>query len=279
MAPAQKNFVGFRWVQPKATPEGSSRRLAGQETAEKVNPMGIKRQKSLKKKAPDTKKNTFKAQDHGCPSGQKQRERMSVRKPKERRSRLDSGGRSATPDDDQRKVLSLSQTVTVNGQPVNICYDNGATMSMLSSECSIPNIVKGNHEIGMDPVGGGPMNFESPPLVTVPLLLAGGGVGAAHVTVTKGEFPPMTTDPPLGKITETMGMPPAAFAPRKKGKVQLILGQDNAHLWPHPVAVSRDPVFSLQFLKSRIGGGLVYAGSLAAGWRSRCGITVAKTEH
>jgi hypothetical protein len=128
----------------------------------------------------------------------------------------------------------------------------------------------------MDPVGLGPMNFESPPLVTVPLPLAGGGVGAARVTVTKGEFPPMTTDPPLGKIAETMWMPPAAFAPRKKGKVQLILGQDNAHLWPCPVAVSRDPVFSLQFLKSRIGGGLVYAGSLAAGWRSRRGITVAK---
>jgi hypothetical protein len=54
------------------------------------------------------------------------------------------------------------------------------------------------------------------------------------------------------------------------------LGQDNAHLWPRPVAVSRDPVFSLQFLKSRIGGGLVYAGSIAAGWKNRPGITVAK---
>jgi hypothetical protein len=35
-------------------------------------------------------------------------------------------------------------------------------MSVLSSECSIPSIVKGNYEIGMDPVGGGPMSYEAP---------------------------------------------------------------------------------------------------------------------
>jgi hypothetical protein len=96
-APAQKNFVGFRWVRPTATPDGLSRKPAGQGDAGKVNPMGIKRQKSLKKKAPATKKNTFRAHVHGCPSGQKQKEEMSVRKPSERKSRLDSGGRSATP--------------------------------------------------------------------------------------------------------------------------------------------------------------------------------------
>jgi hypothetical protein len=59
--------------------------------------MGIKRQKSLKKRAPVAKKNTFETQELGRPSGQKQRERMSVRKPKERRSRLDSGRRGCHP--------------------------------------------------------------------------------------------------------------------------------------------------------------------------------------
>jgi hypothetical protein len=50
-------------------------------------------------------------------------------------------------------------------------------MPMLSSECSIPNIVKGNYGIGINPVEGGPVSHEAPPLLTVPLPLAGGGGG------------------------------------------------------------------------------------------------------
>jgi hypothetical protein len=84
----------------------------------------------------------------------------------------------------------------------------------------------------------------------------------------------MTVDPSPDTIAKAMDLPPGVFAPRREGAVQLILGTDNKHLWPHSIAVSQDPVFSLQFLKSRIGGGLVYAGSVAAGWKNRRGIAV-----
>jgi hypothetical protein len=63
----------------------------------------------------------------------------------------------------------------------------------------------------------------------------------------------MTVDPPMEKVAAAMGLPSAVFAPREEGAVQLILGQDNAHLWPRPIAVSQDPVFSLQFSKSCLG--------------------------
>jgi hypothetical protein len=69
-----------------------------------------------------------------------------------------------------------------------------------------------------------------------------------------------------------MGLPLAAFSPRKEGTIQLILGQDNPHLWPYTVAASRYPTFSLQFFRSRLSGGLIYAGSLAAGWKKKKGI-------
>jgi hypothetical protein len=35
------------------------------------------------------------------------------------------------------------------------------------------------------------------------------------------------------------------------------------------VAASRDPEFSLQFFKSKLSGGLMYASSLASGWKKK----------
>jgi hypothetical protein len=35
------------------------------------------------------------------------------------------------------------------------------------------------------------------------------------------------------------------------------------------VAASRDPEFLLQFFKSKLSGGLMYAGSLASGWKKK----------
>jgi hypothetical protein len=70
--------------------------------------------------------------------------------------------------------------------------------------------------------------------------------------VKKGEFPTVSEGAPPEKIAAAMGLPLSAFAPRQEGAIQLILGQDNAHLWPRAVAVSRDPEFSLQFFKSKL---------------------------
>jgi hypothetical protein len=48
--------------------------------------------------------------------------------------------------------------------------------------------------------------------------------------IKDGDFPMMTVDPPPEKIAAAMGLPLAAFSPRKEGTIQLILGQDNPHL-------------------------------------------------
>jgi hypothetical protein len=66
----------------------------------------------------------------------------------------------------------------------------------------------------------------------------------------EGNFPIMTVDPSPETVAGAMDLPPVVFAPRREGAVQLILGTDNKHLWPHSIAILQDPVFSLQFLKS-----------------------------
>jgi hypothetical protein len=83
----------------------------------------------------------------------------------------------------------------------------------------------------------------------------------------------MTVDPPIEYIAEKLNCSVSLFAPRQEGAVQLILGQDNRHLFPVPIASSRDRIFSIQLLKSCLAGGLLYHGALGGGWKSRRGLS------
>jgi hypothetical protein len=47
-------------------------------------------------------------------------------------SHFDTDDESVNPDNNYRKVFLLSQMVKIGDQKENICYDNGATMSVLS---------------------------------------------------------------------------------------------------------------------------------------------------
>jgi hypothetical protein len=190
------------------------------------------------------------------------------------RSHFDSDDKSVYPGNDYRKMLTLDKTVTIFDQQVNICYDSSSTVSVLSTVVRIPGVVKDVFLAGTIPAGGGPLAIDALPLVTVPLPLEEGEVGVAQAMLREGNFPIMTVDPPPEIIARAMDLPPVVFTPRREGTVQLIPGKDNEHLWPHSIAISQDPVFSFQFLKSRIGGGLVYAGSVAAGWKNRRGIAI-----
>jgi hypothetical protein len=95
----------------------------------------------------------------------------------------------------------------------------------------------------------------------------------AQVRVTDREFPLMTADPPMESIADKLDFPVSLFAPRQEGAVQLILGEDNRHLFPVPIASSRDRIFSLQLWKSHLTGGLLYHGALGGGWKSRRGLS------
>jgi hypothetical protein len=136
-----------------------------------------------------------------------------------------------------------------------------------------PTLVKAVNSCEIIAVEGGGVGLETCPLVEVPLPLANGGVGVAQVRVTAREFPQMTADPPMESIANKLEIPVPLFAPRQEGAVQLILGEDNWHLFPVPIASSRDRVFSLQLWKSRLTGGLLYHGALGGGWKSRRGLS------
>jgi hypothetical protein len=83
----------------------------------------------------------------------------------------------------------------------------------------------------------------------------------------------MTADPPMEAIADKLDFPVSLFAPRQEGAVQLILGEDNRHLFPLPIVSSMDRIFSIQLWRSRLTGGLLYHGALAGGWKSRQGLS------
>jgi hypothetical protein len=74
-------------------------------------------------------------------------------------------------------------------------------------------------------------------------------------------------------IADKLDFPVSLFTPRQEGPVQLILGEDNRHLFPLPIVSSMDRIFSLQLWRSRLTGGLLYHGALAGGWKSRRGLS------
>jgi hypothetical protein len=55
-------------------------------------------------------------------------------------------------ESDHRKMLPLSQTVTVFKKKVNICFDNGSTISVISRSVDVPYIFKKVEEVGIAPV-------------------------------------------------------------------------------------------------------------------------------
>jgi hypothetical protein len=92
-------------------------------------------------------------------------------------------------------MLTLGQTVTLFDHQVNICYDSSSTVSALSADVHIPGVVEDVKEMRNNPAGGGSLPTGILPLVTVPLPLEGGGIGAAKAVVKRGSFPVMTVDP------------------------------------------------------------------------------------
>jgi hypothetical protein len=176
---------------------------------------------------------------------------------------FDSDEESVNPNNDYRKISVLQESIRLDGHVVNILYDEGADMSLMSSKITVPvfrEIMQRCEAIAVEGEGTG---LETCPIVDIPLPMYCEGGGMARVSVTARDFPEMTTDPPLEAIAEKLDFPPSVFTPRREGAVQLILGVDNRHLFPLPMVSSQDRVFSIQLWRSRLTGGMIYHGALA----------------
>jgi hypothetical protein len=91
--------------------------------------------------------------------------------PEDESSEEDSHSESENENENNhRKMLLLSQTVTVFDKKVNICFDSGSTISVINNSADVPYIFKKVEEVGIAPVEGG-LCIETLPQVTIPLLM------------------------------------------------------------------------------------------------------------
>jgi hypothetical protein len=156
---------------------------------------------------------------------------------------FDSDEEDVNPNNDYRKISLLQESIRLDGHVVNILYDEGVSMSLMSSQIKVPIFREIMNRCEVIAVEGEGTGLETCPIVDIPLPMYCGGGGMARVSVTARDFPTMTTDPPLEAIAEKLDFPPSVFTPRREGAVQLILGVDNRHLFPLPMVSSQDRVF------------------------------------
>jgi hypothetical protein len=140
---------------------------------------------------------------------------------------FDSDEEEVNPNNDYRKICLLQQTIKLDGHDVNILYDDGVSMSTMSTKVAAPPLLKAVNSCKIVSVEGEGVDMETCPLVEVPLPLFNGGVGMAQVRVTNREFPLMTADPSMEYIADKLDFPVS----------------------------SRDRIFSIQLWKSRLTGG------------------------
>jgi hypothetical protein len=138
---------------------------------------------------------------------------------------------------DLDKIVMLCQTVTIQKENVNVCYDYGAAFSMLNEKKANVALLKGKGHQVCGVVPGVPIeertrDAQTMPLDTILIPLAGGGVGAANVYILSEELPPMSTYPLPSEVAQVFNLPLSDFARRGGGAVELFLGADNIQYFP-----------------------------------------------
>jgi hypothetical protein len=111
---------------------------------------------------------------------------------------FDSDEESVNPNNDYRKISLLQESIRLDGHVVNILYDEGANMSLISSKISVPVFREIIERSEIVAVKGEGARLEDCRVVDIPLPMYCGGGGMARVSVTDRDFPEMTTDPPPG---------------------------------------------------------------------------------
>jgi hypothetical protein len=87
----------------------------------------------------------------------------SLRSHRWSQSHFDSDEEEVNPANDYRKISLLQQTVNIGGHSVNICYDEGASMSAMSTNVTAPSLLKAVNSCEIIAVEGGGVGLETCP--------------------------------------------------------------------------------------------------------------------
>jgi hypothetical protein len=156
--------------------------------------------------------------------------------------------------------INLCQKISCNSTSLNIGFDLGATVTLVSKKFAEMNIGKENVNNDLDTIEG-QGSLKGSGAVHIPLALTGGETHALKALVTDKPLGEVAVLPPHADVAQSLDVPEGDLAARKGGAINIMVGRDNSNLFPKALGSSQKAGCNLRLFRAVLGKGLMYAGS------------------
>jgi hypothetical protein len=158
-------------------------------------------------------------------------------------------------------VINLCQTISCNDTTLNIGYDSGATVTLVSEKVAEMNIEKENTKYILDTVGGKD-GLKGSDAVRILLAMKNGGMHVLNALVTDKLLGKVAALPPHSDVEKILAVPKEKLADRRGGEIDILVGRDNAHFFPQDLDSPQGTDSGMRLFRAVLGKGVMYAGSV-----------------
>jgi hypothetical protein len=134
-------------------------------------------------------------------------------------------------DSQNQSKINLCQTISCNSTSLNVSFDSGATVTLVSKKVADMSIGNENVKCNCNTIGG-QSSLEGSDAVQIPLALSDGGTHVLKALVTDKHLGQVDMLPPLVDVAQVFDVPKGDFAARDGGAIDIMVGRDNSHLFP-----------------------------------------------
>jgi hypothetical protein len=160
-----------------------------------------------------------------------------------------------------QNVINLCQTISCNDTTLNIGYDSGATVTLVSEKVAKMNIERKKAKYILDTVGEKD-GLKGSDAVRIPLAMKNGGMHVLNALVTNKMLGEVAALPPHSDVEKILAMPKGELADRNGGEIDILVGRDNSHFFPQDLDPLQDTDSGMRLFRAVLGKGVMYAGSV-----------------
>jgi hypothetical protein len=141
---------------------------------------------------------------------------------------VDTGDSDKIIDTIDQNVINLCQTISCNDTMLNIGYDSGATVTLVSKKVAEMNIERKETKYILDTVGERE-GLKGSDTVRIPLAMKNGGMHVLNALVTDEVLGEVAALPPHYDVEKILAVPKGELADRRGGEIDILVGRDNTH--------------------------------------------------
>jgi hypothetical protein len=159
-------------------------------------------------------------------------------------------------------TINLCQTVSCNDTTLNIGYDSGATVTLVSEKVAKMNIEEKNIDYVLDTIGGR-NSLRGSGAVRILLAMKGGGMHVLNALVTDKPLGKVAAlPPPHTDVEQVLAVPKEELADRRGGAIDILMGRDNSHFFPQDLDSPQGTDSGMRLFRAVLDKGVMYAGSV-----------------